>query len=247
MRHRSIPTGILFLLLVLIPLQGQDEEAKIPRWQGNVSLGLSLNRGNSDTTDVSFDFTADHILSEKIEWRNRGLALYGQADQVTTKETYQLGTAINLNHSERILSYYRVQGIRDRFKNYDYRFLPGLGVGFKLLTREDLKFTLSSGLSLIATRFYDTGDRDSYAALAISDEFTWDISENAQFNQKWEVNLNFEDFGHVVWQFEASLITNIVKSWAVKLTFINSHDGKPVGDGIEKDDYSFIAGISKKF
>jgi putative salt-induced outer membrane protein YdiY len=248
MKHRSQTIGILLLILTsVIPLSGQEEEEKFPSWQGNVSLGMSMNKGNSNTTDFSFDFTADHRFSEKIVWRNSGLVMYGQADRVTTKEAYQLGTALNWNHSARILSYFRVQGVRDRFKNYDYRFLPGLGLGYKLLTREKLKLMLSSGLSLVTTRFYDTGDRDTYAALALSDEFIWDISENAQFNQKWELNFNFEDFGHVVWHLEASLITNLIKSWAVKLTFVNSHDSKPIGDGIKKNDYSFIAGISKKF
>ncbi len=240
--------GILLVILVsVVPLGGQDEEEEAPTWTGNVSLGLSLNKGNSDTTDFSFDFTADHHFSPKLEWRNSGLVLFGKTEKVTSKETYQLGTAINWHHSERILSYYRIQGVRDRFKNYDYRFLPGLGVGYKILTQEQMKLTLSGGLSLVSTQFYDTGDRDSYAALALSDEFTWDISEQAQFNQKWELNFNLEDFDHIVWHLEASLMANIIKSWAVKLTFINSHDGKPMGDGIEKDDYSFLAGISKKF
>ena len=248
MKHRSNTIGILFLILVLvIPLAGQDEENEAPKWTGHVSLGLSMNKGNSETLDVSFDFKADHRFSQKVEWRNSGLLLFGKADQVTTKETYMLSSGIDWHHSERILSYYRVQGTRDRFKNYDYRFLPGLGVGFKVLTREKFELTLSSGLSLVTTQYHDTGNRSSYAGLSLSDEFTWDITEHAQFNQKWELNFGFNDFSHVVWHFEASLITNIIDSWAVKLTFINSHDGKPVGEGIEKDDYSFIAGISKKF
>jgi len=240
--------GIMLVILVtVVPLQGQDEEEEAPKWAGNVSLGLSLNKGNSDTTDFSFDFSADHHFSPKVEWRNSGLVLFGKTDKVTSKETYRIGTGIEWHHSERMYSYYRVQGERDRFKNHDYRLLPGLGAGYNILAREKLKFTLSGGLSLVATQFYDSGDWDSYAALALSDEFTWDISEQAQFNQKWELNFNLEDFNHVVWQLEASLMANIIGSWAVKLTFINSHDGKPVGDGIEKDDYSFLAGISKKF
>lgn len=249
MIHLSKTIGVVLVVVVAcIPLWGgQDEEGEPPKWAGNVSLGLSLNKGNSDTLDVSFDFAADHRFSSTIDWRNSGHVLFGKADQVTTKETYLLTTGIQWHHSERILSYYRVQGIRDRFKNYDYRFLPGLGAGYQILTQEKLKLTLSTGLSLVATQFYDTGDRESYAALALTDEFTWDISENAQFNQKWELNFNFEDFGQIVWQLEASLITTLIDSWAVKLTFINSHDSKPTGEGIKQDDYSFVAGISKKF
>jgi len=248
MKHRSNTIGILLLILVLIiPLAGQDEENEARKWTGNVSFGLSMNKGNSETLDVSLDFKADHRFSQKVEWRNSGLLLFGKADQATTKETYTLSTGIDWHHSERILSYYNVMGTRDHFKNYDYRFLPGLGVGYKILTSERLHLTLSSGLSLVTTQYHDTGDRSSYAGLSLSDEFTWDITEHAQFNQKWDLNFRFNDFSHYLWHFEANLITNIIKSWAVKLTFINGHDSKPVGDGIKKNDYSFLAGINKKF
>jgi len=248
MKHISKTIGILIGILVFVfPLQAQDGEDGAQKWAGYVSLGLSLNKGNSDTLDVSFDFQADHSFSQKFEWRNSGLILFGKADQATTKESYLLSTGINWHHTARILSYYHVQGTRDRFKNYDYRVLPGLGVGYKILTREKSKLTLSGGLSLVTTQYFDTGDHTSYVGLSLSDEFTWDITEQAQFNQKLELNFRFNDFNHYLWHFEANLITNIIKSWAVKLTFINGHDSKPVGEGIKKNDYSFLAGISKKF
>jgi len=240
MKHRSkIIASLLFILVSVLPLPGQDEEKEARKWTGNVSLGLSLNKGNSDTLNVSFDFTADHRISKKVEWRNSGLLLFGKAGKITIKETYQLYTGINWHHSERILTYYSVQGIRDIFKNYEHRILPGLGVGYKILTREKFKLTLTGGLSLVATEYHDTGDRTSYAGLDFSDEFTWNISEYAQFNQKWRLNFNVQDFNHALWQFEANLITMLIKSLAVKLTFINSHE--------KKDDYSFLAGISMKF
>jgi hypothetical protein len=46
---------------------------------------------------------------------------------------------------------------------------------------------------------------------------------------------------------EANLITAIVRSWSVKLTFIDNLDNKPVGFGVKKNDITLIAGTSRKF
>jgi len=42
-------------------------------------------------------------------------------------------------------------------------------------------------------------------------------------------------------------ITAIAERWSVKLTFIDTYDSQPVGIGIEKNDITFIAGLSWKF
>ncbi len=51
-------------------LFAQDEEALPPKWSGDTALGLSLSRGNSDNTSISFTVNANGRLSERIEWVN---------------------------------------------------------------------------------------------------------------------------------------------------------------------------------
>lgn len=239
---------VLVLILDLISISFAQEEAPEPsKWAGDVSLGLSLNRGNADNSNISFTFNLNGQMSEKIAWVNNALFLFGKAGEITNTETYQLGTRLNWQHTDRFFSYYEIQGIRDQFKNYDYRILPGLGVGYKFINQEKLLFAANAGLAEVFTKYYDSGETDSYLGVTIAQNFAWKFSESAEINQKWEWNFNTSELSHYLSYFEGNLISNLIKNWSIKLTVINRHDSNPIGEGIKKNDFSFLAGISTKF
>ncbi len=228
-------------------LSAQDENALLPKWNGDASLGLSLSRGNSDTTNFSIAINAAGRLSDKIEWVNSLLFLFGQTDKLTNTETYQLASRINWTHSGRFFSYYDVQAIRDHFKNYSYRILPGIGAGYKLVADETVTLALSGGLSEVFTRYQDSKENESFLGIVVGNQFVWKISDSSEFNQKWEWNFDTSQSDHYLSNLEANLITNLIKNWAVKLTVLNRTDSQPVGDGVKKNDFSFLAAISLKF
>ncbi len=228
-------------------LSAQDEEMPPSKWNGDASLGLSLSRGNSDATHFSFAFNAAGSLSDKIEWVNSLLFLFGQTDKLTNTETYQLASRINWTHSGRFFSYYDVQMIRDRFKNYSYRISPGIGAGYKLVANETVTLALSGGLSEVFTRYHDSHENDSFLGIVLGNQFVWKISDASELNQKWEWNFDTSQSAHYLSNLEANLITNLIKNWAVKLTVLNRTDSQPVGDGFKKNDFSFLAAISWKF
>ncbi len=235
------------LLIMPLALVAQAEDTKGAPWSGDVSLGLSLSRGNSDTTNISFAINANRRAKDSIEWLNSGLFLFGRVGGITNTETFQLSTRVNWKHSNRLFSYYEMLGIRDRFKNFGYQFLPGAGVGYSLVKREHITFSLSAGLTEVFNKYYDSGDTDSYLGVTLGDQLVWKISETAELNQKLEWNFNSSQPEHFLARWEANLITTLIKNWSVKLTVINRHDSRPVGEGIKKNDISFLAGISKKF
>jgi putative salt-induced outer membrane protein YdiY len=224
----------------------QDDEAP-PKWQGDLGLSLAINTGNSDNKNFSFTGNATGMLSEKIEWVNGALFQYARTTGITSTELYQLSTRINWHHSERVFSFYELPGLRDRFKNYNYRIIPALGVGYKIVNFEHLSLWFKGGLSNVFTKYYDSGETDSYIGALVSDEFVYKFSETAELNQKWDVNLNTSDTNHYLSYFETNLIAQLIKSWSLKLTFINRYDSKSIGDDIKKSDSSFLAGISWKF
>ena len=247
MRNHLKAVILLGIILCFAIAATAQEAEEAPKWKGDLGLSLAINRGNSDNTNFSFTFNAKGQLAEMIEWVNNGVFQYARTDEVTSTELYQLGTRINWNHSDRIFSYYELSGIRDQFKNYSYRILPGLGAGYKLVNLENLAFALKGGLTYVFTKYYDAEETDSFLGIVVSDEFAWKFSESAELNQKWDINLSTSDSDHYLSYFEVNLLTQLIKSWSVKLTYINRYDSKPVGDGIKKSDSSFLAGISWKF
>ena len=158
-----------------------------------------------------------------------------------------LGSRVNLNHSERFFSYFELQGIRDRFKNYEYRILPSVGVGVKILERDRVSLSASTGIAEVFTKYLDTGLSDAYTGLTIGNQFAWKISETAELSQQLTINSNISELENYFVRFEINLAAAIAAGWALKLTFIDNFDNNPVGEGIKKNDVAFLAGISKKF
>jgi putative salt-induced outer membrane protein len=245
---KLLPYIFLITALCLCLAKGaiaQEEEEN--KWGGDASIGLALARGNTETTNLSFTFSVSGPLSESIDSTNKAYFLLSKVGDITNAESLGLDSQIQWKHTARFFSYYGIQGLRDRFKNYSYRFLPGLGVGYKILEQENLQLSASAGLSQVFTKYYDSDETDSYTGIALGNEFTWKVSPNAELSQSLNLNADISELSHYFLQFEVSLASAITKGLSVKLTLMDKYDNKPIGEGIKKNDVSFIAGLSAKF
>ena len=239
--------GILLILSFVYVSYAQEKKEEVPHWKGDVSLGLSLARGNTRSSNFSFTFSAGGPVGKNLKWENKGMYLFADVDDTTSAESAEIDTRLDWSHTTRFFSYYEFQAIRDRFKNYSYRLLPGLGVGYKVVDQKILSLVLDAGLAEVLTKYYDTGDTASYTGVRGGEAFVWKISETAEFNESAQVTSDLSDLGRYFLRLEANLITAITGSWSVKLTFIDSYDSRPVGLGIKKNDTVLVAGISRKF
>ena len=246
-RVGAIIFSVLFLLSLALVSFAQEKEEEVPHWKGDVSLGLSLARGNTQSSNFSFTFSAGGPVGKNLMWENKGIYLFADVDDKTSAESAEIDSRLNWNHTARFFSYYELQAIRDRFKNYSYRFIPAVGVGYRVVDQKTLSLVLDAGLAEVLTEYYDTGDTANYTGLRGGEAFVWKISETAEFNEKAELTSDFSDLGRYYLRLEANLIAAITNSWAVKLTFIDSYDSRPVGLDIKKNDTVLIAGISRKF
>jgi len=238
---------LIVSLCLATGILAQEEGNKENKWGGDAALGLSFARGNTDTTNISFTFSINGPLSKSIDNTNKAYFLLSKEKEITNAESMGLDSQINWKHSARFFSYYEIQGLRDRFKNYSYRILPGLGLGYKIVALENVQLSASAGLSQVFTKYYDSDETDSYTGIALGNEFTWKVSPNAEIFQSLNLNADVSELSHYFLQFEVSLASAITKGLSVKLTLMDKYDNKPVGEGIKKNDVSFIAGLSAKF
>jgi len=248
-KKKYFAAGMMLILYLAAFGQAEEPKEEPPHWKGDVSLGLSLARGNSQSSSFSFTFAADGPVNKAntLLWANRVIYMFGEMDGETSAENLLVSSRLDWQHSDRTYSYYELQGTRDKFKNYSYRLLPAVGLGYKVVAAEAIALGLDVGLSQVVTKYYDTGDTDSYTGLKIGQQLVWKIAETSEFNEKAEIAPDLSAFKRYFLRLEANLITAIAESWSVKLTLIDSYDNKPVGPGIKKNDVTLIAGLSRKF
>jgi putative salt-induced outer membrane protein len=238
---------VITCLCLATGIWAQEEGNEENKWGGDAAVGLALARGNTEMTNLSLTLSAKGPLSESIDNINKAYFLLSKEKDITNAESMGLESQIQWKHSDRFFSYYGIQGLRDRFKNYSYRILPGLGVGYKVVASENVQLSTSAGLSQVFTKYYDSEETDSYTGITLGNEFAWKISPTAEISQTLSLNTNISKLKHYFLQFEISLASAITKGLSVKLTLMDKYDNEPVGEGIKKNDISFIAGLSAKF
>jgi putative salt-induced outer membrane protein YdiY len=238
---------VTLILCFVVGLHAQEKENEENKWGGDAAVGLALARGNTDTTNFSLTFSVKGPLSKSIDNNTKAYFLLNKEKDITNAESMGLESQIQWKHSERFFSYYGIQGLKDRFKNYSYRILPGLGLGYLVFTSENLQLSATAGLSQIFTKYYDSEETDSFTGITLGNDFTWKVSPSAEISQTLSLNINKSELGHIFLQFEISLASAITKGLSVKLTLMDKYDSRPLGEGIKKNDVSFIAGLSAKF
>lgn len=238
--------GFALLFLAVSGLAQESNEDPM-KWKGDLSLGISVSQGNTEKSSLSFSFSADKRLSERIEWSNKGIFLGGKSEGKTDSQSLEVRSALKWNHSNRFFTYYEIPVIHDRFKNFRYRLAPNIGVGYGVVQTEKSELSLKTGFSETFTKFYDSGDTDSYPGLFVRNDFKWKISESAEFVQLANVNWDLSNTSHFLTRLELTLVTSIIGGWGIKISFIDDYDSEPESPDIKKNDLTFLTSISLKF
>ena len=237
--------GLILCLFSMI--YAQEEEKKPVGWNGDISLGIALARGNSNTTNIALSFSAEKFLSKNFKWANSGSYFLGRTDNIKNSESIEITSAAKWTHSEDFFSRIEIFALLDKFKNFNYRLVPHLGIGYKIFRSDKIEASLMTGISGVFTKFEDSGETDYFTGLMIGNECAWKISSTAEFVQNFTMNSNFSRLNNYFARLEMSLSAAIANGWALKISMIDSYESLPVGEGIVKNDIIFLTNFSWKF
>jgi len=237
--------GLILCLFSMI--YAQEEEKKPLDWNGDVSLGIALARGNSNTTNISLSFAAEKFMSQNLEWANRGNYLLGQTANTKNSETIEITSTAKWTHFEDFFTQIELSALQDKFKNYQYRIVPHLGIGYKIIQSDKAEASLTSGISGVFTKYEETGEKDYFTGLVIGNEFVWKISPTAEFVQNFTMNSNFSRLNNYFARLEMSLSAAIANEWALKISMIDKYESLPIGEDIARNDIIFLTNLSWKF
>ena len=236
--------SILFIFTITY---AQEEGKKTGVWNGDVSLGIALARGNSNTTNISLSFSAEKLFTKNLEWATRGSYLLGRTAETTNSESIELTSAAKWIHTANLFSLVEITALQDKFKNFNYRIIPHLGIGYWIIRRDKAEVSIKGGISGVFTKYEDTGERDYFTALMIGNELKWKISPTAEFVQNFTINSNFTRLNNYFTRLEMSLSAAIAKGWAIKLSLIDKYESLPPSEDIKKNDIIFLTNLSWKF
>lgn len=245
--------GIITFGIVTANAQTVTNTPAHPKWVSDVSAGLTLVRGNSDTTLATLTAATDR-KTDVNEWSLGADATYGEArvtaNGVTTSSTTAQQADAFLQYNQlftpRFYGYARVEGFHDDVADVHYRLTVGPGLGYYLVKNKISDFSLEFGPGFISQEL--GSERENYATLRGAEKFHLQLSDRARVWETAQIDPDVENWGNyiVVAEFgvEADLAAN--KSLSLQCYLDDTYDSEPAV-GRLKNDAKTVVAIDYKF
>ncbi len=224
-------------------------------WSGKVSVGLTVRAGNTE----SVDYGAQAHLERRTPATRFSLDYIGNASTVGGEESarnHRVNGEFDLWLSRRfylILPF--AEYYSDPFQNLDHRITGGLGVGYDLIDRRDLEWTITTGPAYQQAWFDSSQPGEPTekraAALAFGSRFDWDITRRVELLLEYRGQYTRKEVGETTHHSVATLSLDLTKRFDLDVSFVWDRISQPkVGaDGVEPkpDDFRLVLGLGLDF
>ncbi|MCR5880826.1 YdiY family protein [Phenylobacterium sp. J367] len=152
-------------------------------WNGKGEIGGSISTGNTDDYGLVVSLAFDKKTPVWEHDANLSTSFKSE-DEKTTTDRYFATYAIRRNFGPRFYGVGILWGERDRFAGHNFRFSEGVGLGYRVIRRPDLKLSLEAGPALRQSDYLVTG-YEGTAAVRLAGYLTWQIRPRLEFTQSF--------------------------------------------------------------
>jgi len=226
-----------------------------PPWTGSAGFGLSLNRGNTDTTNFNVSFEAAYDPKKQDVWRFKGLYLRGDNNGAVAVDRLDLLGRYERTFTGRVYGYAQVQFLKDHFKQIDYLWAPGAGVGYKLIATPSTTFNVDGGLGFKVERDEipatakapATTSRRTDAIFNASDKFEYTLSKTSKITQGFIALWKADDFGDALYTFSAGAAAAMTTRTQLKIELLDTYQTRPPSATVKGNDVALLTALVYKF
>jgi putative salt-induced outer membrane protein YdiY len=217
-----------------------------PLWTGSTGLGLSLNRGNTATTN--FNATAEATRDPKTNsvWKFKGLYLRGTNEGELTVDRLLLEGRNERSFTPRVYGFGQIQFLEDQFEEIDYLFAPGGGIGYKLVVTARTSWNVDGGLGFKVEKNPGFARRNN-AVLTASDKFEHKLSPAASVTQSFGALWQATDPGDALYTFTAGIAAALTSRTQLKLELLDTYATEPPNVAVKKNDVALLTALVYKF
>ena len=228
-------------------VRSESEQKAYGAWGGSLDAGLSLSRGNSETTNFTLGATATRT-TEKDKIGAFINELYAKAltngIDLTTANAIHAGIRYDFNLSPKVFAFAFTDFDRDRFQQLNLRNVLGGGLGYHVIKSDATNFDLFGGASF-DQEYFSTLDRKS-AELLAGESFDHKFSGVFSVKQRLEFYPNVTDTGQYRLVFDAAAITKMSKVFSLEIDASDRYISNPV-NGLKGNDLLLTTGIRVAF
>jgi putative salt-induced outer membrane protein len=217
-----------------------------PPWTGSAGFGLSLNRGNTATTNLNASFEATRDPKTTSVWKFKGLYLRGETDGALAVDRLLLEGRNERSLTTRTYGFGQVQFLEDQFKQIDYLFAPSAGVGYKLIATPSTSFNVDGGLGVKVEKNPGFARRTD-AVVTAADKFEHKLSPTATFTQGLGALWKAKDFGDALYTFTTGLAAALTTRTQLKVELLDTYASRPPNVAVKNNDVALLTALVYKF
>ncbi len=214
-----------------------------PAWTGALGAGFSLTSGNSDTRSYTLDFALKHAPGKKGVFKVDGFYLRSEAGGEATVDRTALGARYEyaLGLGGRLFSFGEVRLLRDVFKDVEHLVTPTIGLGYRLVDRDDLVFAVDGGVGIAFEKLADR-DGTTDGAVNAGESLSWKLGKSVSFVHAARALWKMDDFADAYYHLEAGMLASLTSRFDLKLSFVDEYKTRPPG-GKAKNDSAVLATV----
>ncbi len=220
-------------------------------WKTTIAFGITVARGNTDTTLASASATTEH------KWLKNALTLeadglYGESKQpneakdTETAEVLHGFAQYNRTFENGFYGFGRIDGFHDGIADIKYRLTLAPGLGYFFVTNKIVDLSAEVGPGYIKEQL--DGRTESFATLRIAQQFHYTLSAHAKVWETIEYLPQVDNFGNYIVNFETGIDAGLTKGNKLSLRTVvrDSYVNDPAA-GRLRNDLKIIAALAYKF
>ena len=200
-------------------------------WTGEFEAGGGFTTGNAQTSDTSIALNA---TLERRLWSMtfKGSYAFGRDDGETSKQRTEAGLNVDVNLTEHGYLSGRIDYEDDVFSGFDYRLFGGLGLGWRLYTRDAFKWSIEAGPGVRYSVLEEPRDGSAVFSARASSSLEWLINERVTLAQTAGALWSTET---ITTQSVSSLSTEINSHLTARFSYDVRYETEPPADNVKLD------------
>lgn len=213
-------------------------------WSGSIAAGVTLQRGNTNSSQGSVTTEAERDLRDS-RFLASGMFVRSTESDGTHAESATADFRGERNVSENMFGFAGIGYERDTAQDLSGRGSINTGLGVHALDREPYKLNLYGGIAYTIERDAHSSTDRGFEPL-LGSEFKWQISETASFANKIVIYPNAIGGGGKRVTMQSELTTRITRHIGLQIAALQKYR-ENVLDSHKHTDTSLFTGITTNF
>ncbi len=230
----------------------QADKRQVDLWTGNITMGLNIRGGNTDTIDWNLQALAKRrtALSRVVL---DYIGNYSEAERIETSNNHRLSGYRDVFKSRKFFwRQISAEYFSDPFKNIDNQFSLSTSAGYHIIHTSKTEWDVNAGIGARYSKFVSVEQGQNIdntsPAVGAGTMYDTELSSWMDFLVDYSFQLLNKDSGTYNHHFITTLSTDLTGDIDLDISFVwdRTRDPQPDSDGVvpEQDDYQMIIGFS---